>query len=137
MSSPNFRGEDAYRYRAVYVFLPRRIAEDVGARTRFIQVQISRPVVREELAEPATQVLRRARCRIPDSDEAERLVRWRLGQVPVPAPSWEGTLGQIGPEAVPESIAVRPAPRPRPKSGEVCYSWKTCTTVCNSRARRF
>lgn len=82
MSTPNLQGKAAYRYESVYAFFPEHVVKATGAETRKVVFQMNSRTAYSSTPRPVAHVLRRATCRIPDTDTAERLVRERLGQFP-------------------------------------------------------
>ncbi len=89
MSTPNLTSEASYRYESVYAFFPEYI-EDAGEETRKVTFQMNSRTAYATSPRPVAHVLRRATCRIPDTDEAERLVRERLEQFPSSATAQQG-----------------------------------------------
>lgn len=103
MSTPNVNGapsEGAYRYETVYALFPQEVVAAAGGETRRVRFQMNSRVAYTTGRRAEAQVLRQARCRIPDTDRAQRLVRERLERFPAPdekavgkeiaGPPWSG-----------------------------------------------
>lgn len=84
MSTPNLQGEAAYRYESVYAIFPKRIVEAAAGKIQEVAFQIDSRTAYATGRRETAHILRQARCRIPDTEAAERVVRKRLEQFPSP-----------------------------------------------------
>lgn len=108
LSTPNVgadSSEGAYRYEAAFALFPEWIVEKAGGEVQRYEFGASRPRRTSGQQTTKAEVLRQARCRIPDTKEAERLIRRRLVRVPSPTDPW---TGQITVANTPSSPVLQP-----------------------------
>jgi hypothetical protein len=137
MSTPNLQGESSYRYESVYAFFPKHTVEAAGGESRRVTFQMNSRTAYATHPRSSAHILRRATCRIPDTDKAERLLRTRLEQFPSPPvdqqSNAERPIGNLW-SGVPDSSSVHSSGPSTPSSpnskGLECANYSLTLDYC-------
>ena len=130
LSTPNVgadSSEGAYRYKAAFALFPERVVEKAGGEVQRYEFGASRPLNPSGQQTTKAEVLRQARCRIPDTKEAERLIRRRLVQVPRPIGPWTGQITVVN---TPSNPVLQPKASGECAVDEERKAVYVCSQIC-------